>query len=96
MVDILVDGQLAIIHVVEEGFRTQAELANVRVLSEHLVSNTGPVELIRERTRSSGQDLSRTCQRPPKKALRCGKWLEVDILKLQISRCSHSISLTQP
>ena len=51
MVDILVDGQLAINHVVEEGFRTQAELANVRVLSEHLVSNTGPVELIRERTR---------------------------------------------
>ena len=60
LVDILVDNQLAINHVVEEGFRTQAVLANVRVLSDHLVSNTGPVELIRERTRSSGQDLSRT------------------------------------
>ena len=47
-------------NVVEKDFRTPAELTNVRVLPHHFVSNTGPVALIRERTRSSGQALGRT------------------------------------
>ena len=49
MVDKLVDDQLAVNNVVEKGFRILAELANVRVLSHHFVSNTDPVALIGER-----------------------------------------------
>ena len=71
------DDQLAINNMVEKGFGTPAVLANVRELSDHFVLNTGPVELIRERTRCPGigQNPLEVC----KKALRCGKWLEVDI-----------------
>jgi len=74
LVDTLVDDQLAINNMVEKGFGTPAVLANVRELSDHFVLNTGPVELIRERTRCPGigQNPLEVC----KKALRCGKWLE--------------------
>ena len=67
MVDTLVDDQLAINNMVEKGFGTPAVLANVRELSDHFVSNTGPVELIRERTRCSGQASCRTRQRSVKR-----------------------------
>ena len=67
-------------NVVEKDFRTPAELTNVRVLPHHFVSNTGPMALIIERTRSGlVQNLEGS-----KKAPRCGKRLEVDIQKLQL------------
>ena len=69
------DDQLAANNVVENDFRTPAELTNVRVLPHHFVSNTGPMAPTRERTRSGlVQNLEGS-----KKAPRCGKRLEVDI-----------------
>ena len=79
-------------NVVEKDFRTPAELTNVRVLPHHFVSNTGSMAPTRERTRSGlVQNLEGS-----KKAPRCGKRLEVNTQKLQLSRCPNSISITQP
>ena len=48
LVNISVDGQLAINIVLEKGFRTPTELINARVLTGHSVSNTVPVQFIKE------------------------------------------------
>ena len=75
-------------NVVEKDFRTPAVLTNVRVLPHHFVSNTGPMALIRGRTRSGlVQNLEGSKKAP--RCGNCGKRLEVDTQKLQLSRCPN-------